>query len=427
MNGRPCAALLATLALAGACERAPEGALENATPSPNASILPAPLSSAVETPARAGTASLERAELGGKIVSSEGGTIVPLPMRVDQPLEDDSLPLRDLMGVTLEGEWRYGDAVPPPKTPEMNQAGIDTARKLTAPHITVEIAPQGRMRAVFTSRGLPLRQGSDIRARTDHYGHVLVWPNGGGYRVLPVGAVRTLLGERRIDAVPLVRPLTSTKGDGPRRLGLATKKWEIATRSGKMTLELARIVGAGDGGALLCRFLSEIIALDPAVAPCAGDEVPLRAQFTWPRGGGVTFEVSAVSEKSELSPSQLLVPPSGVEFTPGSPPPDAGGLFLTNEQLAAFRTRPAELAPIAAGAPREGLLVHNGTDVARYLFLDAVPVAWVDPNRDQLLLGPPRGRYQLQWRTFLGEAADPPLIVDLPARVSIGGNADGGR
>jgi hypothetical protein len=72
-------------------------------------------------------------------------------------------------------------------------------------------------------------------------------------------------------------------------------------------------------------------------------------------------------------------------------------------------------------------LLHNATDVARYLFLDGVPVAWVDPNRDQLVLGPPRGRYQLQWRTFLGEAGDPPMTVDLPARVSIGGGADAGR
>jgi hypothetical protein len=239
--------------------------------------------------------------------------------------------------------------------------------------------------------------------------------------------VRTLLGERRIDAVPLVRPMTSTRGEGPRRLGFATKKWEIATRTGKVALELARIAGAGESGALWCRFLFEIIALDPSAAPCTGDEVPLRAQFSWPRGGGVTFEATSVSEKSELSPSQLLVPPTGTEFTPGNPPPDAGALFLTSDELAAFRIRPAELAPVAAGAPRDGLLVHNATDVPRYVFLDAVPVAWVDPNRDQLVVGPPRGRYQVQWRTFLGEAGDAPLTVDLPARVSIGASADAGR
>jgi hypothetical protein len=427
MNAAARAGLLAILALAGGCERASEGALENATPSPNASILPAPLSSAVETPARGAMGSVERAVIAGRAVSTEGGTVLPQPMRVDQPPDEDPLPMRDMIGVTIDGEWRYADQAPPPKSPEMNQAGIDVARKLTAPRMTIELAPQGRMRVAFGSRGLPLRQGSEIRARIDHYGHVLVWPNGAGYRVLPVGAVRTLLGERRIDAIPLLRPLMFTKSDGARRLGFATKKWEIATRNGKMVLELSRIPGAGESGGLWCRFLSEIIALDPAAAPCTGDEVPLRAQFIWPRGGGVTFEATAVSEKAELSPAQLMVPPSAGEFTPGSPPPDAGGIFLTNDELAAFRTRPVEIAPPGQGAPRDGLLVHNATDVARYLFLDSVPVGWVDPSRDQLVLGPPRGRYQLQWRTFLGEAGDPPLTVDLPARVSIGASADGGR
>src|SRR6476646_6369712 len=98
---RPSAALLVA-ALAGACERPAEGTLENATPSPNASILPAPLSSAIETAART---TLERAELSGKTGSSEAGAVTPQPMRVDQPPDDDPLPMRDMIGVTVEGEW----------------------------------------------------------------------------------------------------------------------------------------------------------------------------------------------------------------------------------------------------------------------------------------------------------------------------------
>ncbi len=421
-------ALFALLVLASACERAPEGVLENATPSPNASILPAPLSSAVDPPTRGGNSAPERGEIAAKGASGDAGPIHPVPMRVDQAPDDDALPTRDVAGVTLEAEWRYPDAPTPPRVPEGNQAGIDAAKKTTAPRMTVELSPQGRMRIVFGSRGLPLRQGAEIRARIDRSGHVLVWPHDAGYRVLPVGAVRTLLGERRVDAIPLVRPLSSSRSDGARRAGYATRKWDVSTRNGKMSLELARIANAGDSGNLLCRFLSEIIALDPATAPCNGDEVPLRAQFTWPRGGGVTFETHAVSEKAELSPGQLLVPPAGSDFTPGNSPPDAGALFLTSDELAAFRTRPTDpAAPVPPGAPRDGLLVHNGTDVARYLFLDGIPIAWVDPNRDQLVLGPPRGRYQVQWRTFLGESSEPAMTIDLPARVTIGASADGGK
>jgi hypothetical protein len=427
MKGRLAEAALLALISASGCERANEGALENATPSPNASILPAPLSSA-ESPGRAPRGALEHAELTSKVGALEGGIVVPQPMRLDQAPDDDLLPLKDMVGVSLQGEWRYADQGPPPKFPEMNQAGIDAARKLTAPRMTVELSPLGRMRVVFSSRGLPLRQGTELRARTDHFGHVLVWPSATGYRVLPVGAVRTLLGERRIDAIPLVHPLSQARTDGPRHFGYPTRKWDVATRSGKMTLESARIAGAGESGALLCRFLSELIALDPQTAPCAIDEVPLRAQFTWPRAGGVVFEAIAVGEKAELSSSDLAVPPAGSEFTPASQPPDGGAVFLSSDELAAFRVRAAEVAPPpAAGAPRDGLLVHNATDVARYFFLDGVPAAWVDPGRDQLVLGPPRGRYQVQWRTFLGESSDPPIIVEVPSRISIGAGADGGR
>jgi hypothetical protein len=37
-----------------------------------------------------------------------------------------------------------------------------------------------------------------------------------------------------------------------------------------------------------------------------------------------------------------------------------------------------------------------------------------------------RGRYLVQWRTFLGEKVMPPVMVEMPARVSTGGGADAG-
>jgi hypothetical protein len=246
--------------------------------------------------------------------------------------------------------------------------------------------------------------------------------------VLPPGAVRTLFGERRVDAIPLVRPESVLRSDGPRRLGFPTKKRELTTRSGKLVIEQARLPSAGESGDLLCRFLTELIAVAPSAGACAGDDVPLRAQLTWPQGGSASFEIIALNEKAELSSAQLLAPPSGGEFTVTGLPPDAGSVFLTSDELGVFRNRPIEgNAPLIPGAPRDGLLVHNSTDLGRYLFLDAIPVAWVPPNRDQLVLGPPRGRYQLAWRTFLGEGSDAPLQIETPARVSIGASIDGGR
>jgi hypothetical protein len=277
------------------------------------------------------------------------------------------------------------------------------------------------MRVIFDSRALPLGQGSEIRARGDRYGHVLVWPNGSQYRVLPPGAVRTLLGERRVDATPLVRPQTVGVGEGARRSGYATRKWELATRTGKLTLEQAKIATAGDGGILLCRLLCEMIAIDPSAAPCASDEVPLRAQFTWPLGGSIAFEVAAVAERVDFSAGQLLVPPTGGDFTVADLPPSANGAFLTRDELAALRLRAVDAADAAApGAPSDGLLLYNATDCLRYVFLDAIPIAWVGPNREQLVQGLLKGRYSLQWRTFLGDVVDPPSNVEVPARSAIG-------
>jgi hypothetical protein len=256
---------------------------------------------------------------------------------------------------------------------------------------------------------------------------VLVWPNGSEYRVLPPGAVRTLLGERRIDAIPLVRPQSSGKSDGPRRAGFATKKWELTTRTGKLVLEQAKLAGAGEGGTLFCRLLSEIAAVDPSAAPCSADMVPLRAQFTWPQGGSIAFDVLVVAEKTEFSGEQMLVPPAGGVFSTSNLPANSTGVLLGKEELSSFRFRPLELTADAGGVPDEGLVLHNGTDALRYAFLDSVPVAWVPPNGDQYIPGPLRGSYVMQWRTFLADAVDPPSTVEIPARVVIGLGIDAGR
>jgi len=418
--------------LAVGCEKPPVDPLENATPSPNASILPAPLSSAgqpaAETPLVAGASSGRPVDSAGKVASADAGVAVPEPLRGDQALDEDALPQRELTGVTLDGEWRLADLPLPAKAPEVNAAGLEAARKLTAPRMTIDLASAGRMRIIFESRALPLGEGTEIRSRTDRYGHVVVWPNGSRYRVLPPGAVRTVLGERRVDAIPLVRAQSSGKTDGARRAGFATKRWELVTRTGKLLLEQARIVGAGEGGALFCRFLAELVSIDPSAAPCTADDVPLRASYTWPQGGSTAFEVVTVSDRVEFAAERLLAPPSGSEFMTAGLPPEAGGIFLTREELMAFRSRPLDVgaAPLP-GAPDEGIVLRNATDSLRYAFLDAIPLAWVLPNREQWVIGPPRGRYLFQWRTFLGDAVDPAVTVDLPARIVVGMGPEGGK
>jgi hypothetical protein len=408
--------LFPLLLLVVACEKSPSEPIENTTPSPNASILPAPLASvgqpAADPPGWTPGAASSRssAEPGVKMVFGDAGSSPPEVLRADQPPDDDAVVQRELLGVSLQGEWRYTDLPPAPR--EGNATGVDAARRSTALKMRIDLAAIGRMRVAIESRAMALEAGSEIRARADRYGHVLVWPNGSAYRVLPLGAVRTLLGEGRADANPLVRAQSSTVSDG-RRAARRTRKWELATRTGKLSLEQTRIVAAGEGGPLFCRFLSEIVAIDPSAAPCTADDVPLRAQFTWPDGGSIIFEVLDVVDKAELAPSQLMVPPAGAEFTRTGLPAPAMSALLTREELGALRLRPADLPPVTAD---EGFVLRNASDVLRYAFVDGLPAALVPPNHDVTLSGLARGRYVVQWRTFLADAVDPPAFIDLPMR-----------
>jgi hypothetical protein len=145
-------AAVVALILATGCDKPPE-ALENATPSPNASILPAPLSSAGQPaaePVVAATSSGRAADSAGRLTSAEGGVaVVPQPMRSDQVPDADPLTQRELTGVTLDGEWRLSDVVAAPKVPESNAAGLEAARRLTQPRMTIDLASAGRMRVIF--------------------------------------------------------------------------------------------------------------------------------------------------------------------------------------------------------------------------------------------------------------------------------------
>jgi hypothetical protein len=410
MSLRPLVISFACLSFTPGCDKSQNDSAENPAPSPNASILPAPLAptaQAIPEPVRMPT--------------------VAVPFRLDQPLEPDSITGRDLPGVTLEGEWHYTDLPGPPKAVEVNLPGIENARKLTALRWIINLSSTGRLRVLFQSRGFPLGSGAELRSRMDGRGHVLIWPGGREYRVLPAGAVRTLLGERRTDAIPLVQPQLSPVSDGPRRAGYPTERVEMTTRTGRLSLERAKIASAGEGAILLCRLLAEIVAVDPAAAPCAAEDVALRAQYTWPNGNGIVFEVSAVADKVEHAAFHLTVPPADAAYVAAGLPHDTAGLLLTREELAAFRTKALETGPNKpAGAPTEGLVALNATELLRFLFIDGVPAAWVAPYREQHVVGPPRGRYVVQWRTFLADALDPPKTIELPARVSFGIAADGG-
>jgi hypothetical protein len=65
-------------------------------------------------------------------------------------------------------------------------------------------------------------------------------------------------------------------------------------------------------------------------------------------------------------------------------------------------------------APESGLVLVNATDELRVVWLDGVAVAWVAPGGRLALPMLLRGRYALEWRTFLGDGHDAPDLVVAP-------------
>ncbi|WP_437943477.1 hypothetical protein WMF27_40905 [Sorangium sp. So ce281] len=428
------AAAFLLLAAAG-CEpsRHPPVDPVEAGASPNARILPAPLAN--ETPDLLDASAAEEtakiiADDYGRLIMSEASPQSPLPLSPATPLPDDALSPRELPGILLEAAFRFRDVPQPPKAPEVATSGIHAAQKLTELTWKVELAETGRMRVQFTSRALPLPAGSELRARHDVYGEVLLWPSLTQYRVVPPGALRTLLGERRVDVTPLSTGPARPVGDG-KRLEIDVRKVEVHGSLGALYVELGRVPEAGDGGPLLCRALLEILGVDPKSPECVAGEVPLYASYAWQGGGGVAFEVTSVARRTDLISTDMLMPPPSAAYAAAGLPSAEGGVFLTRDELAAIREAPLQLpGSVDPGAPGEGFVAVNQTDALLYLLVDGIPAVAVPQASERYVIGPLRGRYVVQWRTFLGERIEPPQTVEMPARIvrsgAEAGAADGG-
>ena len=423
------AALLVIVAALAACEPsgAPSGP-SDASASPNASILPAPL--ATEPPelvdggddgGSSGAASDPRTTL------ADGGAPPPESMRPGTAIPPESVPYtRDVSGVSLDAVFRWRDIPPPLRAPEVSIDGLREASKLTAHALKIDLTDIGRMRLAFSGRAFPLSAHTEIRARTDHYGNIVLWPAADEYRVIPPGALRPLLGERRVDVTPLSSGTVRAQGEG-RRLGYVVRKVELASTVATVKMEIGKVSEAGDGGVLLCRAIVELGGVDPRSLVCQPGEVPLFASYAWQEGGGIVFEVTGLQKRTDLPASGMLVPAPGVRLVAAGLPTVPQGIFLSREELVAFRTTPIALPQVRdPSVPGEGFVAANHADRLMYLLLDGVPVVAVPAHGERYVIGPPRGRYLAQWRTFLGEKVLPPQPIEMPARVVFGNVAAAG-
>ena len=411
------AVLLACLSCAKRDDPKPQvGASE---PSPNASIKPAPLAAGTGLEPRFKRDTQSAGDAAGRSLFADAAEGPPRPLREDELMPRDELGVRDGTGVTLHAHWRWSD-LPAPAGPDIDQDAIKDARQKTAFNVSIDLAAVGRLRMTLGSPSFPLAYNTEFRARSDRFGHVLVWPNGSAYRVLPPGSLRALFAERRADVAPLVEPKIRERGAGA-LLGVVTRQVEASTELGQVTLEQGHVPGVGASGELVCRMLLEFIAALPSSSACSEQLLPLRAEFRWSERGRITFEVTSILKRADLAIGQLFVPPLAAQFKPGELPPESSGIFLRRQDLGRFRTRDAPLVLATdEHTPAEGIMAVNRTDALFYLAVDGVPVAWVRPHSEKYVIGLRPGRYAALWRDFLGTEPEVRKPVDVPARVVVG-------
>ena len=392
--------------LLAACKTPAPAGDPDALASPQALATPAPLSSVAAPTASA-------------LATATDAGPPPVPLRFDQALPSDSLGLKELVGYSLDAFIRPID---PPSVPkEAAQSAIEAIRKKSEPRLTIDVTA-ARARVGFVSNGFVIPSGSEVRARADKFGQILVPPDGTNYRVIAPGVLRALLGERRLDVSPMSGAEVAPRGEG-QRLGYKTRKVEVTTRAGKATFELAKLVDAGEGGPILARLLGSLLDAPPATTIAADGEVPTRLELVWigadkAARGGILFEVTSITRRTDLAPRDLSVPPPGASFTESSLPRHDAELLASPSEISALHAAPPT-------AERASLVLTNGTDELRYAYLEGVAVAWLAPHGRIEISGLPKGKYQIAWRSFLGDVTEPIRPVDVPGALDASGGDAG--
>jgi hypothetical protein len=344
----------------------------------------------------------------------------PTAFETDEVVPAEEVTGKELMGVVLQAHWRWRDVPKPAEAPHVAADAIAAAKEATAFDWQVEMTAAGRLRAIFGGFALPLPKGTELLARADRYGTIVLWPNGTQYRVVAPGALRATLGERRVDVTPLSPGKIHERAPG-QRLDLKTRVVEVVAPLGTIKLETAKVPEAGRGSVLLCHMLVEILGVQPSSKACVEPELVLAADIAWAEGGGIGFEVGSITKRTDLAPNDFLVPPPSAAYAPSGLPASPEGVFLTRDQLAAFRKEatPPPKTPDRS-APGEGFVAANHSDRLLYLLVDGAPAVATPPWAERYVIGPRTGHYGVQWRTFLGDLIDPPREVDMPARIVFG-------
>jgi hypothetical protein len=294
-----------------------------------------------------------------------------------------------------------------------------------APHGVLRVAISGsRARIRFGVHAFAIDENYELRYDRARSGGILVMPS--AYRIVPPGALRTLLAERRMDVMPLA-PAQITSLGASTHLGRATTRTRVTTAWGTIDLDQVAPMpspkpapkgdarsDAGEGGETpqggeaLCRALVELIAADRALggAPCAAAMIPVRAQIGFATGGGLLLEGTSLREGA-VTRSEVAFPPPGLSLST-APLPDPHLSFIGNEALLSLRPK-GDVATLE---------LSNKTPLPRVAMLDGVVMGIMLPNSDRSL-SLRASRYALEWRTPLGELIEKIVDVDVPGKATV--------
>jgi len=350
-----------------------------------------------------------------------------VPLTAGEALTGDPGPIDgETFGVELLFEVRPRHAPGIPVHLGAVLGAVTTAQNGAVGVLRVAIAG-GRVRVRIGTRAFALDQGWELRADRARGGSILMFRHN-AYRIIPSGALRALLSERRVDVTPLGPAHLASLPDGS-HLGRTTTRTRITTAWGTLDLEQMSAAmptkqpakgGDARGDAIesespneptgepLCRMFLELVAADRSLggAPCAAPLIPVRAEISFAVGGGMTIDATSAREGS-IARSDFAFPPPGATMS-SEPLPETQGFVSTNEVLHSLR---AKGEPVTFD-------VSNKTPSARVVLVDGVPAALLPPGADRALSLRP-SRYVIEWRTPLGEIIERAAEVDAPGRAAV--------
>lgn len=413
--------LLSLLLLLGGCPSTREGSSGPPAAASSSQVATAP------SPPLSPSASV----LASATVAPVDERIVPLV--AGESLAADPLIDGEVYGIELLFELRQRGLPGAPTHLGANAAAILAAQNASSGVLRATLGG-GRMRLRFGARAFAMDEGWELRADRRRGGALLLLPQqtGLGYRVVPTGALRPLLSERRIDVVPLGPTLLAKSTDAEPRFGRPVTRTRVTTAWGFLDLDQIEASSAppspkpsankGDAradaeseqqtldgaGEALCRALLELVAADRAASglPCAMGFVPVRAEIGFTHGGGLVLEGTSLRD-GPIARSELTFPPPSARFT-GAPLGDAKRALTSPEALLAIRTK----------GESTSLDLVDKSPSPRVAVIDGVP-AWLLPAGGDARVSLHSGRYVIEWRTPLGEIVERATEIDAPGRATV--------